>query len=355
MKKIIAYSIALIVLAGGMTLYFLIQNKSKVKEIPSQMDMKPSPFVELKAINESNSIKLPAEIIADKYSEINSKVLSSVKTLRVDIGSKVNKGDLLIEFEAPEITAQLASLRSKVVSLESQTKLSVSNYNRILNASKAEGSVSDFALEEALVKMESDKAILNATKADLEQVKSMTDYLIVRAPFSGVITQRNVDIGNLAGPSTKQPLLVLQDNLNLRVQLSVAEKYSPYVALGDSLSFTVRSLGATPFSARVTRKAGALDAHLRSELIEADLRSVNSQLLPGMIAEVTLNLNGKMKTYLVPKTAVGKSDKASYVVLMRDNVKQNRYIHIGAEQGMMIQIIGDFENGTQVLKDLSKL
>lgn len=354
MKKIIAYSIIALALGGGIISYLFTHKEQTTTDAMTPLDMKPSQFVELKAINESSTMKLPAEIIADKYAEINAKVLSYVKTLRVDIGSQVNKGDLLIEFEAPEITARFASLNAKVVSLEAQSKLSNSNYNRILSASNVEGAVSDFAIEEAQSKMESDKAILEATKADLAELKSMVDYLTVRAPFSGVITQRNVEIGNLAGPSSKQPLLVLQDNRNLRIQLSITEKHAPYVRLGDTLSFTVRSLGATPFLTRVTRKAGAYNTRLRSELVEADLKNANIQLVPGMVADVHLKLNRKLKTFLVPKTAVGKSEKGSYVIMVNGDQKENSYIQTGAEQGMMVHITAEINDGKKILRQINE-
>ncbi|MGL4853412.1 MAG: efflux RND transporter periplasmic adaptor subunit [Phocaeicola sp.] len=240
-----------------------------------------------------NTLTLPGEIVADKRSEIYAKVLSYVKSIRVDIGSKVEKGDLLMELEAPELTAQLASLHSKTLSLEAQVKLSNSNYERVLKASKIEGSISQLALDEALSKMESNQALLVATQADYEQVKSMTDYLTVRAPFAGVITRRAVDVGSMVGPASngqREPLLVIQDNQKLRLQIALNEKYTPLIAVGDTLSFTVRSLGGQPFKAQVSRKAGALDSRLRAEMIEADFVNESGRLLPGMVGDVVVKM-----------------------------------------------------------------
>lgn len=239
------------------------------------------------------TITLPGEIVADKRSEIYAKVLSYVKSIRVDIGSKVKKGDLLMELEAPELTAQLASLQAKVYSLQAEVKLSNSHYERVLRASQVEGSVSQFALDEALAQMDSNQSLLAAAQASYEQVKSMTDYLTVRAPFAGLITRRTTDVGSLVGAASngqKEPLLVLQESEKLRIQLAINEKYASLVSVGDTLQFTVRSLGGELFKAVVSRKAGALDSRLRAEQVEADFENQSGRLLPGMVGDVVVKL-----------------------------------------------------------------
>lgn len=355
MKKSIIYIIVPAVIMTLSVSYYLFsdnRDSSVINGNIMQHETKALETFVLKSDEDASMVKIPGEIIADRRSEVYAKVLSYVKTIRVDIGSEVRKGDLLIEFEAPELISQLASLRSKIISLESQKKLSVSNYNRILKASKTEGSVSELSLEKALSQMESDIAMLESIKADYDQVKSMTDYLTVRAPFPGVITERNADIGNLVGPNgQKQPLLVLQDNRNLRLQLSVAENYAPLVSIGDTIQFTVRSLKNEHIKAAITRKAGALDIRLRSELIEADLRNSDSKLLPGMVADVNIRLNKSGKYFNVPKSAIKSSDKGQYVVKISGSENKPVFIKLIKEAGMMAEITGDLNAGDMILSN----
>lgn len=267
-----------------------------VNQTASSMNSQMTPTMQgntMSARSTPSTLTLPGEIVADKRSEVYAKVLSYVKSIRVDIGSKVAQGELLMELEAPELTAQLASLHAKVGALEAQASLANSNYERVLRASKIEGSISQLALDEALTQKESSQSMLAATQANYEQVKSMTNYLTVRAPFAGVITRRTVDVGSLVGPAAsgqKEPLLLIQDNQKLRIQLAVNEKYAPLIALGDTLSFTVRSLGSEVFKAQVSRKAGALDSRLRAEMIEADFVNASGRLLPGMVGDVVVRV-----------------------------------------------------------------
>ncbi|MGL4411595.1 MAG: efflux RND transporter periplasmic adaptor subunit [Bacteroidales bacterium] len=307
MKKSILYIVLPILLGGAVASYVFINSSESgaVVETPvtstTAMPSQPMSMATNTAMGgESNKMGntpqkliLPGEIVADRRSEIFAKTLSYVKSVRVDIGSKVNRGDILMELDAPELTAQVASLHSKVISLESQFKLASSNYSRALNASKIEGSVSQITLDELLSKMESTQAMLAATESDLQQAKAMTDYLTIRAPFAGVVTRRTVDIGSMVGPSSnssKEPMMMLQDNEKLRLQIAINEKYAPLVSVGDTISFTVRSLGDRLFKAEVSRKAGALDSRLRAELIEADFKNMDGKLLPGMVADVTVSL-----------------------------------------------------------------
>ena len=330
------------------------QSATPQEQNPTAMSaMAMSPLVTLKAVNATTLVKLPAELVADKHAPLHAKVMAYVKTLRADIGSQVKKGDVLIEMEAPEITAQLSALRAKVEVLKAQAHLSQSNYQRLHAASLTQGTVSPLALDEAQTKMETDRAALKVTEADYQQVQSMAAYLTLTAPFDGIITQRTVDVGTLVGPSTAmagKPLLTLQDNRNLRLQFSLSQKYATALSVGDSLRFTVTSLGATPFTTVVTRKSGALDTRLRSEQIEADIPNTDALFLPGMMADVQLNVVSTLNTFMVPKTAVVTSAQGAHITRVADGVHTSIPVTDGREQGMMVEITTTVNTGDTILR-----
>ncbi|MGL4907848.1 MAG: efflux RND transporter periplasmic adaptor subunit [Bacteroidales bacterium] len=347
MKKHITYLSTFVITIASITLTACHNTTASTTQASTQAPIPTSTLV-LKANTDETILKIPAEIVADKSADIYAKVLSYVTNLRVDIGSRVNKGDVLLELEAPELEAQLASLKASISALAAQVTLSTSNHNRLVAASKAEGSVSQFAIEEALAQLEREKAQLESAKANYEQVKSMTNYLIVHAPFSGIITQRNVDLGNMVGPTSggqQQPLFILQDDQQLRLRLSISEQYVPQIKLSDSAHFTVRSLPSHTFSAKLTRTAGALDNRLRSQTVEFDYTNHHQLLMPGMVADVSLKPHRTNATFWVPKIAVISSPNGKSVTLIKNDTTTSLSIKIIQERGMQVEIAGSLNEG----------
>ncbi|MGL5682353.1 MAG: efflux RND transporter periplasmic adaptor subunit [Marinifilaceae bacterium] len=356
MKRITIYTGILLLVTASAAIYGFNTNKQAAPVLQAsapKQEMAHSPLHTLQAVNAASLVKLPAEIIADKQASLHAKVMAYVKIIHADIGTRVKKGDLLIELDAPEITAQLSSLRAKIEVLQAQVQLSQSNYARLHGASLTQGAVSELALDELKTKMETDRAALKVTEADYLQVQSMAAYLTITAPFDGIITQRTADVGNLVGPATAmagQPLLTLQDNENLRLQFSLSQKYAAALHVGDTLHFTVTSLGATPFSTVVTRKSGALDIRLRSEQVEADIVNTNGLFMPGMVADVQINIAQSITTFMVPKTAVITTAKGAHVTLATNGEHQNIPVTVGREQGMMVEITATASTGDTILR-----
>ncbi|AIM62017.1 RND transporter [Cellulophaga lytica] len=263
-----------------------------------------------------STIVIPAELNAFTYVDMYAKVSSYVKTLKVDIGSKVKKGQLLISLEAPEITSKLLAAEAQLHAAEAVYMASKNTYNRLLETSKTEGTISKNQMELALATKNTDNAKLQAAKATYKEYQVMQSYLQIKAPFTGIVTARNVNIGAYVGPSGKGselPLVTVQDVKKLRLGVSVPENYAGYIHTGDEINFRVNSIPGKTFTANVARMSGALDNKLRSERIEIDIEN-NPLLKPGMVAEVTLNLQTKEPLYVVPKSAVMTYSEGSFVI-----------------------------------------
>lgn len=327
-------------------------NKTEVELITEKTNT-PELFT-LKVNTKDPVVTLPAEIVADKQFDVYAKVLSYVKTIKADIGTNVKKGDILIELEAPEINSQLSAIRAKIKAHEAVTEFSKTNYQRLLEASETKGIISQDALDKLKSKRDSDIAMLESLRSDYESLTVTVGYLTLKAPFSGIVTERNTDIGALVGPSAmNKPLMVIQDNVNLRVRLSVTERYAPYVNIGDSLSFSVRSLHGSVFSSDISRKSGALDSALRSELIESDLKNTDSKLLPGMIADVSLKLKSEESTYMIPTSALAETNTGMYIMVISNGKTKKIMVRKVRENGMMTEIAGELKEGAAILKNLT--
>lgn len=288
----------------------------------------------------STTLQIPGELIAYQQVDIYAKVTSFVKELKVDIGSEVSEGQLLMLLEAPELSSQMLAAESRLKSQEAIYAASNASYNRLIETSKTPGTVSQNDLDLALAKKNSDLANLEAARANSKEISTMRGYLEIRAPFSGIITARNVNLGAYVGPSGKGsefPLLTLQQQKQLRLAVSVPEAFTGYLKQDDEISFKVRSQPSEVYKAKVKRMAGALDLRLRAERIEMDVINDNKALLPGTVAEVTIPLTAKDCTFVVPKTAIVNSSEGVFVIRVvngkaqRVNVKKGRDINDQSE------------------------
>lgn len=305
----------------------------------------------------STELRMPAELTGFQEVNVYAKISSFVKELKVDIGSTVKKGQLLMVLEAPETTSQLSAAKSRLHSQEAMYMASNGTYNRLLEASKTEGTVSKNELDIAESKKNADFAQLQAAKASYQEIQNLIGYLEIRAPFDGVVAARNVNIGAYVGPAGKGsdlPLLVVQQQNKLRLAVYVPELYTGYLNIGDELSFSVKSLLGKKFKAKIARKAGALDSRLRSERVEMDVYNDSKQLLSGMVAEVLLPLNAKDSTFVVPKSALVNSSEGNFVLQVENNQTKRTRIQKGREFADKIEVFGELTPSAILVKNASE-
>ncbi|WP_430612090.1 efflux RND transporter periplasmic adaptor subunit [Flavobacterium sp. JP2137] len=340
----------------GMSLLALSCNSDKKAPEAPKMEMGMKPSMETVVLKKSNPLtymQLTGELIPDKQTAIYAKVTSFVKTLSVDIGSKVVQGQVLMVLEAPEIQAQLAAAHSKWKAQEAIYIATKSNYDRLFRANETEGAVAQDAIDQIVAKKAADQAQLVALKSAYEEVQVMAAYLVIRAPFDGIIAQRNVELGSYVGPSGKgsdMPLLLLQDNKKLRLSLSVPEAQAAYLNLNDTIRFVVKAVPQMQFVAKISRKSGALDPKLRSEKIEADIANPTGALKALMVAEATIPLKSAQSSFFVPKPALVESGVAHYVVQVKEGKTKHIVVAKGRMMPDMVEVFGDLNEGDMILK-----
>ncbi len=172
----------------------------------------------------SASLQIPGELIAWQQVDLYAKIASFVKDVKVDVGSEVRKGQLLVTMEAPELNSQLAGAQSRLQAAEAVYQNSRSAYLRVFETSKTPGTISGFDLDQAYAKKKSDSSELESARSAYREVADTKAYLEIRAPFAGVIAVRNTYPGAYVGPNGKGsdvPLFVLQEQHKLRLALSV--------------------------------------------------------------------------------------------------------------------------------------
>ncbi|HWB64608.1 MAG TPA: efflux RND transporter periplasmic adaptor subunit [Chitinophagales bacterium] len=302
----------------------------------------------------SSAIKLPGELKPFEKVDIYPKVNGFIKDIYVDRGSEVHAGQVLMTLQAPELDQQLQAVRSKLIEAEQTANASRDKYTRLLSASKTPGAVSELDLVNARAKFDADSALQNSEAANVRAVQAMEDYLIVKAPFDGVITERNVHPGTLTGPNFKmdnKPLLVLQDNKKLRLEIFIPEGYADKLDMQNNLNFWSDAMPGKTFTARISRSSNSLYDDYRSEAVEADVDNAANYFKPGMYVETSLKVKSDEDSYLVPSSAIVESTEKKYVIALLNG--KTRFIDIkdGVSSGGSTEVFGDFKPGETIIKN----
>ena len=304
----------------------------------------------------SSKLEVPGELIAFQQVDLYSKANSFVKKMYVDVGSEVKAGQLLATMEAPEINSQLTGAESKLKSAEALYIASKAYYDRLLETSKTPGTISPNDLDAALAKQNSDYAQLQAAKAAHTEIADNKNYLEIRAPFSGVISARNVSAGAYVGPSGKgseMPVFTLQEQKHLRLVVAIPEAYTGYLGNGSEVGFTVKPFPGKLFTAKVTRLAGVLDSRFRSERVEMDVTNNDKKLLPGMVAEIKLNFPAKDSAFIVPQSAVVSAAERIFVVKVNGGKAEWVTVTKGRETEGKVEIFGELNEGDSLVEKAS--
>lgn len=301
----------------------------------------------------SGAVQIPGELIAFQQVDLYAKVNSFVQKLLVDVGAEVKQGQLLVVLDAPEMNAQLSGAQARLEALEAVYNASRANYDRLLETSKTPGTISPNDLDMALARQKADYAQLQAAKAAQREITDTKNYLSIRAPFSGVITARNVSTGAYVGPAGKgseKPIFTLQEQKKLRLVISVPETYNPYLRANDEIRFWITSLPGEAFTGKVQRLAGALDTRMRSQHVEIDVDNSDKKLLPGMIANVSIPLPARDRVIVVPQSAVANSAEGVYVIKVVDGKSARTIVKKGREVDGKVEIFGEVKPGDKLVK-----
>jgi RND family efflux transporter MFP subunit len=268
--------------------------------------------------------------------------------MAVDVGSHVQHGQLLMTLEAPEMTASLIQAQENLHSKEAIYRGSKANYDRLLKTSRTPGTISPNDLDMAHAQMSADSSNLLAAKSAYQLAADLKNYLEVRAPFDGVISSRNVYNGAYVAPADKNsgtPMLTLQEQTRLRLVVDVPEAAINYFANKDTIHFSVKTIPGKQFAAPVKRMAGALNINMRSEQMQMDIVNKDKELLPGMFAEVTLQLTNKQKTFVIPQSAVTQNSQRIFVVRVVDHKAEWVDVKKGRETTDSLEVYGALKPG----------
>jgi membrane fusion protein (multidrug efflux system) len=303
----------------------------------------------------NSQIKIPGQLKPFERVDIYPRVNGFVKEIYVDRGSYVHQGQILMTLEAPEVEQQLQAANAKFLQAQENLNASRDRYMRLKMASKKTGAISEVDMVSAQSKFDADSAFLQSERANVNDIQAMKDYLVVKAPFDGVITERNVHPGALTGPNFRldnKPLMVLYNNKKLRLEVFVPEEYVQKLDLGNKqISFTTDAIAGKIFTANIARASDALSDDYRSEAIEADVANGDDNFKPGMYVEALLKVRSALQSYLVPTGAVITSTEKKYVVAKIDGKAKFIPVTAGLSNNGQTEVYGAFTGDELILKN----
>lgn len=297
------------------------------------------------------SILLPGELTPFENIQIRAKVPGYIRKTNVDIGSKVIKGQVLAMIDAPEINTNLQELNAKVNAAKSRYLSSKDIYERLQVASRTDGVIAGRELQQSLNQMMADSAEYSGASFAASSSKHMGSYLAILAPYSGIITKRNIDAGSYVGNTNDAPLFELQDNKKLRLRVAVPEIYTDALVVGNEGDLTTRSAPDKKFKAKLVRRSGAIDKDTRSEIWEFEVPNETNEIKSGSYADVKLHFLRSRNNIVVPVSSVVTTLERKFIIRVSDNTTAWIDVRSGFNMGDKQEVFGQLSAGdTIVLK-----
>lgn len=305
---------------------------------------------------------LPGSLLAYENSPIYARTSGYLVRWYKDIGSRVNAGDLLATIDTPEVDQELNQSRAARQQMLAQLDLARISADRWENLRKTD-SVSAQEADVQTSGYRQAQANLAAADANVRRLEQLEGFKKVYAPFSGVITRRNVDPGALinagtgaagngasAGGTNGPELFDIARIDPLRVYTSVPQAYAPYIKVGEETYVTLQEFPGQKFKARVARTADAIDLNTRTLLTEVDVPNKEGRLLPGSFGQVHFAVGSNVNKVTVPVNAMlFRAQGAQVAVVGPDQKIQLRQISIGKDYGTTLEIIAGVSVNDQVV------
>jgi membrane fusion protein (multidrug efflux system) len=367
MKNIFNHSI----LIAACTLSMFSCSKNEDHKKPLANILKEVETARVSDMQPEKEIILPGDLKAWQEIKIYAKVKGFVKFVNVDRGSKVKKGHVLAILEAPEIHADRDEAKSKLFAAkanleEEKARFTASQavYNRLLETSKTPGAVSPNELDQAKAKMLTDSSRvlsaienINSAQSYFNAKNELVEYLTVKAPFDGVISERNISAGALVGPdeaSNTKPMYVLVDSDKLRLTVAIPEVYSSELIDGCKVSFKVSAHPERKFTACLARKSENLQEGIRSMMTEFDVDNKAQTLKAGTFTDVHIPIQRSSKTLFVHKTSVVNSQEKTFVITVQDSITNWVDVKTGNTIDTLVEVFGNLKAGDWVVKKASE-
>ncbi|MBT2305510.1 efflux RND transporter periplasmic adaptor subunit [Variovorax paradoxus] len=284
------------------------------------------------------TLALPGTLQGFVQSPISARASGYLKRWTKDIGSRVQKGELLAEIETPEIEQQLSQAIAARQQAASGLELAKSTVARWENLRKKDV-VSQQDLDERRSGVAQATANLAAADANVQRLRQTEGFKRVLAPFDGVITRRNVDVGDLIDAGGSRPLFLLAQTDPLRVYINVPQAYAQLVKTGQPVVVTQAELRGQSFKGEVARTSGAIDTATRMMQVEVSLPNREGALLPGAYVQVSLPLAASRSLTIPANALLFRAEGTRVAVVDAQGRVRLRTVNLGRNYGETVEVL----------------
>jgi RND family efflux transporter MFP subunit len=359
--------------------YIPLQQRTALVAGEAEQQEKALPRVEVVQVGRSSNqseLQLPGSIQAVTEAPVLARADGYIKRRMADIGDRVEAGQPLVEIEAPEMEEQIGQAKANVQQMEAALAQTQANYQQGKSdtemARVTAGRWSSLAAKGVVSQHENDlyqaqyqsriaslqsleKAIaaqrgtVAAGQANVARLERMQSYLLVKAPFAGIITLRNVDVGALVNTGTTMLFRIAQTG-TLRVYVNVPQTHANSIRSGQPAQLTVANLPGRHFVGTVARTANSLDPSSRTMLVEVHVPNADGALFPGMYAQVDLSSARANPPLTVPSDALIMQPGGSTVAVMRqDHTVHLQKIEVGRDYGDRLEVVNGLHDGDTII------
>ena len=343
--------ILLVLVFGGMlvagALPRIAQSRARDTE-REQVTAAPTVFTDkVRTDTTSTPLELPGSLNGLHETPIFARANGFVRALRVDIGSVVRTGDTLLVLDMPEVREQALQAAAVVEQTEASAALARATLKRWQQLAQ-QGVVTPQELDERQAQANVTEANLRAARANVANLREVLRFGALLAPFSGVVSSRNVDLGALVvagAAATARPLLTLVQTDTLRVMLNIPQSAAARVRAGMSARVLVRDAGDSAVTGTVVRTAGAIDPTTRTLLTEVHVPNRARKLLPGMFAQVQFTVPSTGASLRIPAIALIVRGDGTQVARVKDDTVELVPVTLGRDFGTTLEVLDGVQAG----------
>ncbi|MGA8272411.1 MAG: efflux RND transporter periplasmic adaptor subunit [Candidatus Sulfotelmatobacter sp.] len=339
---LVGIMLLILLVAGGIT---MLERMSHERALAKETEREAIPTVAVvNPVSEKpdEDLVLPGSLLAYEESPIYARTNGYLVRWYKDIGSRVTQGELLAKIDTPEVDQELNQSRASRLQIVAQMELAKISADR-WEALRKTDSVSAQEADEQTSGYKQAQANLAAAEANVRRLEQLEGFKDVYAPFSGVLTRRNVDPGaliNAGAGAAGRELFDLARVDPLRVYTSVPQAYAPYIKVGAKTPVTLQEFPGQKFYGIIARTAEAIDPGTRTLLTEVDVPNKDGRLLPGSFGEVHFAVGSNVNKVTIPVNAMlFRAQGAQVAVVGPDGKVQLRPITIGRDYGTTLEIL----------------
>jgi multidrug efflux pump subunit AcrA (membrane-fusion protein) len=359
-----------------------VPRHERTKQIDAAAKQRESsaPALEVTKVQRSKAsahLTIPGTITAVVEAPIFARSSGYISKRYVDIGDHVRSGQLLALIDAPDLDQQVDQARATLLQAQSvlgqmqaQLKLATvtTDRYRVLVTkgvlSRQDGDTQEANFEVAQANVKAAENSVTGNRANLDRLLRLQSYERVTAPFNGIVTARNVDVGTLisasgagqgnagtqdpSGQSQGGPMFSVAQSARMRVFIGIPEAYSTFVKVGQTSDVLVNSLPGQKFAGKITRTSNSVDPGTRTLLTEVQIDNREGKLLPGMYGVITFANVRTAPPLVIPSDALISRAQGNMVAVVRDNVVHLETITVGRDYGAQLEVLDGLNEGDLV-------